>query len=429
MQLSEVVDRLAEVVDGLEPGCLTGADASKLVELFERGQRLCTAGKTLAAGRVAECQEWARNGARTPRDWLSEISGTSPGHAQRMLDTAGRLHDQPELADAMKSGEISPEQADEISKVADEHPDATKFLIGEAKRRGFKGFKKSCRQVALSSRSREEDQDKARRQLEMQYYRDSIDADGMGRIDARLAPLEFAAWKSLFSPFEREAFENANRQGRREPNDRYRAEALLAMGRAAGPVASITDPADQLLEDEASSTTKQKLPAMVVAVIDHEVFQRGYALPGERHYIEGIGPVPVAHLEELMRDAFIAAVVMKGTDPRRVVHMGRHPTALQKTVLHVRDPECVIPGCEQDQHLEIDHIPEFEKTRHTTLSELARECAHHHDQRTYQGAVLTGSPGNWRWQPPPFEGQFDKPPPGWVGGPFDDQPQPTTDDP
>ena len=427
MQLSEVIERLAEAVDGLEPGRLTGADASRLLELFERGSRLCEAGKTLVAGRAAECREWARTGASSPRDWLSGVSGTSPGQAQRTLDTAGRLADQPELADALKSGEISSDQADEISRVIADHPDATRFLIDQAKQRGHKGFKRACRQVALSSHSREEDQAKARRQRDSQYCRDWIDQDGMAHIDARLAPIEFATWKSFFHPFEQEAFDKARKAGLRDNPDRYRADALVAMAQAAHHAGNSTggDPLDQLLRDPdetAGDAPRQRLPAMVIAVIDHAVFERGYALPGERHYIEGIGSVPVAHLQELMQDALIAAVVMKGSDVGRAVHLGRYPTALQKTALHIRDPECVIPGCEQDQHLEVDHIPEFNQTHHTTLPELARECPHHHDERTYKGAVLTGGPGRWHWQPPPFEGQFEKPPPGWIGGPFDDQP-------
>ncbi|HLI54569.1 MAG TPA: HNH endonuclease signature motif containing protein [Acidimicrobiales bacterium] len=90
------------------------------------------------------------------------------------------------------------------------------------------------------------------------------------------------------------------------------------------------------------------------------------------------------------------------------------------TALRVRDPRCVVPGCDSTEGLEVDHIPEWEQTHHTTLDELARECAFHHDQRTYQGATLTGGPGHWHWTPPP-PGPFDDPP---RPGPFD-QPRPS----
>jgi hypothetical protein len=442
MQLSEVIERLAEAVDGLEPGCLSGPDASRLVKLFERGERLCNAGKRLVAQRAVATNEWAKSGARSPQEWLSSVSGESPGQAQKSLDTADRLARQPELEAALRNGDVSPGQADEISRVAEQHPEAITDLIDKARTRGYKGFKEACRQVGLSSKSRQEDQAKAKRQHESRYCRTWIDQEGMGRIDARLAPLDYAKFRSCFSPFERNVFDDARRRGLREPQECYRADALLEMAKSAGrnrathASDSGSDPADelpQLLLDDTepgtSDSSRHKQPAMVIAVIDHAIFERGYALPGERHYIEGIGPVPVTWIEQLMNDAFIAAVVTKGTDIASVVHLGRFPTALQKTALHVRDPKCVIPGCEQTEHLEVDHVPDFSQTHHTTLPELARECALHHDQRTYQGAVLTGGPGNWHWQPPradgPFDGPFDGPSEGQTAapaGPFDDAP-------
>ena len=439
MQLCEVIDRLAEVVDGLEPGRLTGVDASRLVKLFDRGERLCEAGKTLVAKRAVETKEWARTGARSPQDWLSGVSGKSPGQEQRTLEAAQGILGCPELEDAVRAGRITAEQAGEIARVSKDHPEAITGLIGKAQTLGFKGFKEACRQIALSSRSREDDQDKARRQRESSYYRTYMDRDGMGRLDGRLAPLEFAKLRSLFCPFEREAFDAARQRGERASEDRYRVDALLAMAQAAHdnftpPAGNPTSPnqphgPQELLPTDAhpggATEPKRRLPAMVIAVIDHAIFARGYALPGERHYIEGIGSVPVSVLEELMQDATIAAVVTKGVDIASVVHLGRFPTALQRTALHVRDPHCVVPGCEQTEHLEIDHIPEYAQTHHTTLPELARECQLHHDQRTYQGAILTGGPGDWHWRPPPHEGPFQPPPPGWIGGPFDDQPTTT----
>jgi len=433
MQLCEVIDRLAEVVDGLEPGRLSGVDASRLVILFDHGKRLCEAGKGLAARRAVETKEWTKTGARSPQQWLSDVSGGSPGEAQRTLEAADGLVEHPELDRAVRAGEITSEQAGEIARVTKDHPEAVAGLIGKAKSLGYKGFREACRQVALSSHSREEDQAKARRQRESSYFRAYMESDGMGRLDGRLAPLEFAKFRSLFSPFEREAFDHARQQGRHDSDNRYRVDALIAMAQAAhdNTTTPAGDPVEQpdehlpLPETDPASKPKRRLPATVIAVIDHAIFERGHALPGERHYIEGIGPVPVSVFEELMQDAILAAVITKGTDIARAVHLGRHPTALQRTALHVRDPHCVIPGCEQTEHLEIDHIPEYAQTHHTTLPELARECQLHHDQRTYQGATLTGSPGDWHWQPPPPEGPFPTAPPGWTGGPFDDQPTTT----
>lgn len=166
-------------------------------------------------------------------------------------------------------------------------------------------------------------------------------------------------------------------------------------------------------------------------VVDYQALLRGHTEAGEVCYVEGLGAVPVAVARELMKDAFVAAVLKDGVDIRRVVHFGRRPTRLQTTALRVRDPRCVVPGCEATEGLEVDHIPEWERTHHTTLDELARECAFHHDQRTYQGATLTGGSGHWQWTPPP-PGPFDELP-GPFGKPpnpslFDDPPHPRNAD-
>ena len=52
--LQGLAGELALVVRGLDVGGLTGAEAAGLTEVFARLERLAGAGKTLAAGRVAE---------------------------------------------------------------------------------------------------------------------------------------------------------------------------------------------------------------------------------------------------------------------------------------------------------------------------------------------------------------------------------------
>ncbi|MHB1536706.1 MAG: HNH endonuclease signature motif containing protein, partial [Acidimicrobiales bacterium] len=155
-------------------------------------------------------------------------------------------------------------------------------------------------------------------------------------------------------------------------------------------------------------------PATVIAVVDHAALVRGYVQGDDCCRIDGLGPVPVSSVTAMMGDAFLAAVVRDGVDIRSVVHLGRTPTALQRSALIVRDPTCVVPGCGQVAHLECDHCPAWAETHHTTLDELARLCRHHHHLKTYQGWTLTGSPGAWQWHPPP-------------PGPFDHDGAPTAD--
>ena len=101
----------------------------------------------------------------------------------------------------------------------------------------------------------------------------------------------------------------------------------------------------------------------------------------------------------MMTDAFLAAVVTDGVDIRSVAHLGRSPTATQRTALEARDRECQITGCHVTEHLEIDHVEDWCATHVTTLDSLVRLCKWHHAQKTYGGYTLTGSPGNWQLVP------------------------------
>lgn len=405
--LSEVVEALEGVVAGLDPARTSGADAARLVSLFDRAERMCAAGKTLMVARAVECQEWSHTGARSAPEWLSQLAGVPAGAAQRSLETAKQLADQPEVTDALRSGDISPAQATEIASAVAHDPTAAGRLLRDARTRGFKGLKESCRAVRLAAKSAEEDQANYDAQRSRRYCRTWVEPDGSGRIDARMDPVSFTRFKACLHPFEEELFSAYRKAGTREPIDRYRADALLALAEAAGG---------------APTNTKVRVPATVIVVVAREALLRGHALDGERCEIEGFGPVPVAVAREIMGDAFLAAVVTDGVDIRRVVHLGRHPTRMQKTALAVRDPHCVVPPCERTHGLETHHFPPFEKSRHTTLDELARVCSGHHDQITNQGALLTGEPGNWHFEPPPAYGPFDDPPETSAGGPFGDPP-------
>jgi hypothetical protein len=59
-----------------------------------------------------------------------------------------------------------------------------------------------------------------------------------------------------------------------------------------------------------------------------------------------------------------------------------------------------VPGCPQADHLENHHTAAYAHSGHTTLPELARVCAHHHDLITHHGYDLRGPPGHRTWHTP-----------------------------
>lgn len=131
--------------------------------------------------------------------------------------------------------------------------------------------------------------------------------------------------------------------------------------------------------------------------------------------IPGIGPIPVATARALANDAFLAAILTDGIDIKAVAHLGRNITAALRTALIARDPKCVVPGCEERQRLQIDHIVPVEDNGETRLDNLARLCIWHHYLKTHQGYRLVGQPEKWEWKHPFKPGpREENPPPGHI---------------
>lgn len=86
----------------------------------------------------------------------------------------------------------------------------------------------------------------------------------------------------------------------------------------------------------------------------------------------GVGPVPVCVVRDAMvnDDPFISVIETDGVDVLRVARPGRSMTAAMVEALFVRDPRCVVPGCNRTAHLEAHHTEPFADTGHTTLGDL-----------------------------------------------------------
>ena len=175
------------------------------------------------------------------------------------------------------------------------------------------------------------------------------------------------------APFEKQAFEQARRHDRRERPDAYRADALEAMCDAvlAGGTGRGSD---------ATATAPRTRKPAFVAVIDAKALKRGHAEPGERCEITGVGEVSVAALMDHAPDAVWHAVVSDGIDVLAYASMKRHIPDWLKLCLAVRDPECVVPGCNQTHSLEYDHVTPYAHGGPTAAHNLAPLCPHDHAQ-------------------------------------------------
>ena len=325
-QVEAAVATLQSVVEQFDAACLRPADASRFVTAFVAGERICSAGKSLAAKRVAESNVWKRAGERSAGSWLAKQAGTTISDADAALETARRMEDLAGLDKAFRTGRVSETQAKEIASAAANSPDAEGQLLELAQGDTLAGLRDACRQVKARS-----DNELARHRAihRRRCFRTWTDADGVGRGDLRLLPEDLAQLRAELDAFESDVFKQARAEGRREPFDAYRADALLAMAKAAG--------AARRGEFATGKNGSKSPPAKLIVHIAHSALIRGWPEAGECCEIAGVGPVPVATVRAMLADAFLAAVVTDGVDVYNVAHLGRAVTAAQRTALQVRD--------------------------------------------------------------------------------------------
>jgi hypothetical protein len=382
-ELKDLERRLEKAVAELDPDAVEARSAATGVEMFGRMKRLCAAGEALLAGRVASSGTWRKDGDRSAAHWLARKGGTTVGQAVSTIETASRLKELPATEEAARKGKLSEAQTKEIASAAAANPAAEKELLDTAKTEGMATLRQRCARVKAAATTDEVDRyntiHKAR------YLRHWLDAGGGFRLEGRLTPDAGAQLIAALEPYKEKVFRTARKQGRRDPYDAYAADALVAMAQDA----------------RATGNGSRKAPGTLVRVlVDHKALQRGQVQNGELCEIEGIGPIPVATAKALARDAIVAALSTDGTDIYTVTHMGRRVTTRQRTALEIRDPTCVVTGCDVRDHLEIDHITGVSDQGPTELNNLARLCPHHHHLKTYKRWVLSGGPGKWRFEPP-----------------------------
>lgn len=365
----------AAVAD-LEPECLAAGDAVALVEVFARGERVCTAGRALAGRRVARSSAWRPSGERSAAHWMARQAGTSVGEAVNVLQTAERVESLPAVDHAFRSGDLSGAQATEISSAASASPESELELLRAAASEGPAGLKQLCGRVRAAAEGEEVARHEAIHRS--RHLRHWTSHDGAFRLDGRFTPEAGAVVLAALRPYQERIFRDAREAGRREPHEAYAADALVA------------------LAEEGRSDAN----AMVQVRVDAAALARGHLEAGEVCEIDGVGPVPVATASALLSDAVVSAVVSDGVDITTVAHLGRTIPAHLRTALQARDPTCVVPGCSVADHLDIDHIVPFAQGGPTRLDNLARLCRFHHHQKTYRGYRLEGGPGHWRWVTP-----------------------------
>ena len=410
-EVIEAAELLRDVCERLEPNAIglhevpAVFDHLTAMELFAGGAVL------RMAARYEEAGAWKRNGARSAAEDIGRKTGTGTQQAKRKLDTSKRLPKQRKTDEALRKGQVSNQQASEVSDAASADPDSEDELLGSARTEPLHQLK----QRAAEARARaDKDREATRRRLHSQRKVKRWDGpDGMGNLLLSLPADEMREVDAaLKAPIDRR-FADARNAGRFEPPEAYAADEVRDRLLGGAGAAS-----------KGGSNQAVRPDKKVIVRIDAEALQRGRVEGDEMCEIAGVGPVSVSAAQRLMGEAFWALVITKGVDVCNVTHLGRRVKAHQRTALESRGGVCEF--CRSTFRVEIDHVEGWALTHRTETDDLSLKCWHCHKLKGELGLRETGPPGDRRFLNPdgtPFRRPTDaETGPAPPGDPPDDPP-------
>jgi hypothetical protein len=374
-RLQNMGPELDAILLSLDPEAMHPRDALAYLEAATAAEVRLGAIKTVVAGRAADAGAWAREGYRSPEEWLAQKAGTSYGEAAATLDASAKLAELPALDAALRHGELSGPKLRELAAAAT--PENEGRLITAAKRESVKQLRKTCAGEKAKARSADEERARHDRIHRERFYRSWTDADGAYRYEGKTTALVGARMDAAIEAEAERVFKAAYAEGKREPAGAYKADAV-----------------ENLLTGGGAS-----VDTTVVLRVDAE-----HMAGGEGTCETSTGTVPVDEaIGAILAGAFVKVLERDGVDITRVAHPGRHRPAMLDTAIFERDGySCVRPGCGATQRLQVHHYKiDYGKQGPTAYWNLATLCRHDHDLVTHGGHKLEGGPGKWSWIPPP----------------------------
>jgi hypothetical protein len=386
--VAELAAQVQAVVAGFDPEVTGARDCLDLVGGFRDLEHAASAGLALAARRVAQTSLWADHGHRTAAHWLAAKTGVSVGEAMRLLETAEVAEQAPATMEALKNGGLSIPKARAVGKAEAADPDAGAELVERAASEGVtvKEIETDSARIVHAASGETETQ-RAERIRRNRSFRVGSNGDGSSWFHGIGPTTDIARLEAALRPILDDIFQDAREEGRREPVDAYTFDALLTLTER---VATGEPDRTAASADRAQPSGDRHGHAKVIVRADLGALDRGHTEPGERCEIAGHGPIPVADVWEMIDGgAFIAGIVTHGTDIVALRHLGRRPTALQRTVLQWETAgTCAVEGCTNNVRIEIDHVDPWAGTHTTDIDQLAGLCVHCHRRKTHHGYTL-----------------------------------------
>ena len=397
--LREVEALMARVVGslagGIRPDEVSADEAADLLAVLVRVKDMCAGLESLFLARAAEAPRFAPSGGQSRDDKIARATRRTTRAAKRAMATSKVANDEPTLGDAMRRGDVSERQAEQIADAARHDPAAIPELLGKARSEDVKGLADACARVKAASEP--DPEGKHRRIHARRKLSHWTDADGARCGFWKMTPEAAAEVEHVLDAYTNAEFKRARAEGRRELFEAYRADGLLRAMRAA-----------------AGGSTDEVVPVRkeLVIRVDRDAFTRGHTHPGEVCEIRGLGPVPVSVAREIADDAFLKALLHDGTDIKLVKHYGRHIPAELRTALLDKHQVCVDPGCNRCQGLELDHFDPVAQGGETSSANVGPKCKPSHKAKTRTDNARTRAmkdAGTLPPRPPPKPARRTKP--------------------
>jgi Domain of unknown function (DUF222) len=407
VSVAEVRERLAtmrDLVGRLEPDLVPLPEAPAMWQAFDAVERLAASAKTLLATRVDESGVWQRAGDRSAPEYLARKSGSSLGAARSSLETSKRARNLPHTRSAMRRGELSRSQADEIAGAAAAKPDAERSLLSTAAGSSLSELRERCARTRAAA---DPDRDATERRIHLERrLRRWTDAEGAWNLSARGTADAGSRLNAVLNPIIDELFNAARRGGRRESREAYAFDALIELtrrhvgrpgegaatpARGAGPVPGTAPDASAGAGDRRRAERTGNPTHLALLRVDLGALARGRVTGDELCEVAGVGPISIRTARDLLGDSIVKLVVTNGVDVANVTHLGRGPTAAQRIAMLWSSPGCEVQGCSSTIGIQADHRVPWADDQVTELANLDPLCGHHHRLKTLHGwALITG---------------------------------------
>jgi hypothetical protein len=397
MELAEL-DRMIEAVATTDVDDLAPRAAEDLVAAATRLSHTALALAARATRRVGETQAFRRCGDRSEAHHLSRVSGVGLGTAKTALEVVSAGDTLTATGQAFRQGLLSVRQAAAIAAAALADRQAETRLLRLAQVRSIGQLEEECARVRAAAAPDDEGERHRRARAERGAWKHQ-NRDGSAEIRFRSSAEDVSEVWAVAAAFRDRLFRDgeAGSAGCERPTfDQRSADGFLDMARAAAAGSLLAPDAQPTLPlQHLAPVRPAPQPAKIVVRIDLAALLRGYPTEGETCEIAGYGPVPVSAVRDMMAtgNPFLAAVITKGTDVVNVAHLGRDPTAFQRTALEWLNPRCRAEGCDRTMGLEVDHRIDWAPTEVTLLGWLEWLCTHHHDLKTTKGWRLVHGKG------------------------------------